>query len=154
MEFEKAIPFKNWTSREFIGRFGGIDYKFDAGGTYNVPATQASHFAKQLAVQELHARGDARGEMLSDQDMAEYMGKCFPSVKPGDPENSTGTFDRIDEVKDVDAQEAKGVKDANETKEREIPEGEDNAEDSKNNAGSPKFKAPLKKGKTKDSEYQ
>lgn len=158
MEFEKSIPFKNWSPDEFVGRFGGIDYKFAAGGTYNVPASQASHFAKQLSVRELHARGYegnmTRGEMLSDQDMAEYMGRCFPSTKPGDVESSTGSFDRIDEVKDEAAKDATGIKDANTTKEREVPDDEDNADDEKNNAGAPKFKSAPKKLKTKDADYQ
>lgn len=130
MEFEKSIPFKNWTADSFTGRFGGIDYKFEPGGTYNVPASQAAHFAKQLAVQELHTRGYAgnrvRGEMLSDQDVMEYSNKCYPSIKPGEVASTVGSFERVEEPNE------------------DADEGEEET---------PKPKA-AKKGKTKDAEYQ
>lgn len=159
MEYEKPIPFKNWTSTDFKGLYGGIFYDFRAGSTYSVPASQAKHFAKQLAVRELHTTGYygnmVRGEMLSDQDVKEFSDKCFPSTKPDDEGVTSGTFDVIeDSPEDVPAKEAIGVKDANTAKPREIPDNEENADDEKNNAGTPKFKSNPKSLKTKDAEYQ
>lgn len=154
MEYEKPIPFKNWTSEDFKGLFGGVFYDFRAGATYSVPTSQAQHFAKQLAVRELHTGGyygnRVRGEMLSDQDMLEYSNKCFPSVKPGETELNAGTFD---EITDEPALDAIGPKDANTTQPRVIPEGEEDADDEKNNAGTPKFKG-ARKGSTKDADYK
>ncbi len=165
MEYEKAIPFKNWTTEEFIGQLGQetlfdeegnrfvkyLTYTFAPGAVYNVPSSQANLFARQLAVRELHKLGTDKAAMLADPEVKDYMSKCFPGSKPNEKDEA-GTFERID-IKDESAADAVGPKDANETKEREVPEGEDNADDEKNNAGSPKFKAPIDKVKTKDSQY-
>jgi len=144
-EFEKSVSFKNWSSTAFQGLFGGDHYKFEPGGTYNVPQSMALHFAKQLAVRELHALGTTRGEMLSDIDMKEYMDKCFP-IKPKVGSTSS-TFERIDTVTDVEALPAKEVADANKTIEDEQKEESEDDEadvtDAKNNAGAPVFKKPV-----------
>lgn len=163
MEYEKAIPFKNWTLTDFKGIFGGVYYDFRRGATYSVPSGQALHFAKQLAVRELHEVGyraaginiggdRTRGEMLTDMDVEEYIAKCFPSIKPGDPETTSGSFDRIDEVKDVDAKEAAHPQTDNTATDREPEEDEENADDEKNNAGAPTFKKPIGRPR-KDAEY-
>lgn len=154
MEFDKSVSFKNWSSSDFTGMFAGENYDFSAGGTYNVPAAMAMHFAKQLAVRELHALGTTRGEMLSDLDMNEYMDKCFP-VKPkvGAKANS---FERIDIAVDEEAKPAAGVADANKTIEEEQKEESEDDEadtsDEKNNAGAPTFKKPIGRPR-KDAQY-
>lgn len=154
-EYEKAIPFKNWSTEDFLGIFGAAmpsqnsaelvlsePYLFKAGGTYSVPQSQALHFAKQLAVRELHKIGTARAEMLSDADMKENMNKCFP-VKPKS-NVGTSTFERLDIVTDEEAKPAVGVADANKTIEveqkEESEDDEADASDDKNNAGAPAFK--------------
>lgn len=148
MEFEKSVSFKNWSSEKFEGLFGAEHYKFEAGGTYNVPQGMALHFAKQLAVRELHQHGyngnTVRGEMLSDLDMKEYMDKCFP-VKAHATMAEPNSFERID-ITDAEAKPAEGIADANKTVEDEQKEEEDDdttVTDEKNNAGTPKFKAPV-----------
>lgn len=150
MEYEKAIPFKNYSATDFRGRFASVDYTFKAGAVYLVPQSQALHFAQQLAVRELHAKKTPQAEMLSDVDMKEQMDKCFPGTKPSE-QSTPGSFERIDEVKEGESKEAIGVKDANTTKEREIEEGEEETSDDKNNAGGPKFKSAEK---TADEEYK
>lgn len=162
MEYEKAIPFKNWSLTDFTGRFASTDYTFKAGGTYSVPQSQATHFSKQLAVRELHEHGyrkpgvdmggdRVRGEMLSDLDVKEYMDKCFPGTKPTDTDSSVGSFDRLDEVKDNEAKDAIGVK--SEPTPTEEDEEDANAGDEKNNAGAPTFKRGPGRPRTKDAEY-
>lgn len=145
MEFEKSVSFKNWSAEKFEGIFGGDHYKFEAGGSYNVPQSLANHFAKQLAVRELHALGTVKGEMLSDIDVVEYMARCFPN-KPT-TQTEANTFERIDDVKDGNAKPAKEIEDANKTIEVEQKEtsddDEDDADDEKNNAGAPIFKKPV-----------
>lgn len=164
MEYEKAIPFKNWSLTDFTGRFGSVDYTFKAGGTYSVPQSQATHFSKQLAVRELHEHGyrkpgvdiggdRVRGEMLSDLDVKEYADKCFPSIKPNAAESSVGSFDRLDEVKDTEAKEAVGVKSEPAPTEEDEDEEEANTSDEKNNAGAPTFKRGPGRPRTKDAEY-
>ncbi len=152
-EFEKSVPFKNWSSTKFEGLFGGDHYKFEAGGVYNVPQGMALLFAKQLAVRELHALGTQKGEMLSEPDMKEYMDKCFP-VKPASSPAEGNSFERIDIAVDETAKPAKEVEDANKTIEDEQQEEseDDDAEvtDEKNNAGAPKFKSS---SKSKDKQY-
>lgn len=157
-EFEKSVSFKNWSLKKFEGLFGGDHYKFEAGGTYNVPQGMALHFAKQLAVRELHEHGYngniVRGEMLSDLDMKEYMDKCFP-VKAHATMAEPNSFERIDIV-DAEAKPAEGVADANKTIEVEQQETSEDDEadvtDEKNNAGAPKFKAPVGRPR-KDAQY-
>lgn len=174
MEFEKTIPFKNWSTEDFQGIFGAAivspmttsesnhsaelildnPYLFKAGGTYSVPQSQALHFAKQLAVRELHKIGTAKAEMLSEPDMREYMDKCFP-VKPS-AEAMTNQFERIDEVKDVDATAAPTIaenKTENDAQSDAKNENDDNADDDKNNAGAPVFKRPVGRPRTKDAQY-
>lgn len=155
MEYEKSVPFKNWTTTKFEGLFGGDMYKFEAGGTYSVPLSQATHFAKQLAVRELHALGTVQGEMLTDIDMKAYMDKCFP-VKPTSQAAEGNSFERIDVVTDETAKPATEVADANKTIEVEQKETseDDDAEvtDEKNNAGAPVFKKPLGRPR-KDAQY-
>lgn len=174
MEFEKTIPFKNWSGEDFQGVFGAAlvspsttpsenhsaellldnPYLFKAGATYSVPQSQALHFAKQLAVRELHRIGTAKAEMLSEPDMKEYMERCFP-IKPSD-KAMTNTFERIDEVKDVEAQAATPTsenKTENDAQKEAKDEDEDSADDEKNNAGAPVFKRPVGRPKTKDAQY-
>lgn len=155
MEFDKSVPFKNWTLTAFTGIFGGENYEFAAGGTYNVPAGMAEHFAKQLAVRELHALGTTQGEMLTDPDMKEYMSKCF-SMKAKSSSAAPNSFERIDIAEDVAAEPAKEVADANKTIEDEQEETSEDDEadtsDDKNNAGAPTFKKPLGRPR-KDAQY-
>ena len=144
MDYEKSVPFKNWTSKKFEGLFGGDMYKFEAGGTYSVPQSQALHFAKQLAVRELHALGTVRGEMLSDIDMKEYTDKCFP-VKASSSPAEPGTFERIDIAADETAKAADPIPE-NKTVNDEQDEEDDEdttVTDAKNQAGQPKFKTPV-----------
>ena len=154
MQFDKDVPFKNWTLTPFEGLYGGDNYKFEAGGTYNVPSSLADHFAKQLAVRELHALGTVKGEMLSDPDMKEYMAKCFPVKRAVNATSST--FERIDIVADVPAEPAVGIADANKTVSDEQSEtsddDDDDTPDEKNNAGTPKFKKPMGRPR-KDAQY-
>ena len=174
-EYEKAIPFKNWTTEDFLGNYGHEtitdedgnrvikygQYEFKPGGTYSVPASQAVLFARQLAVRELHRHGYQgtrpgstnkieRGEMLSDMDVKEYMDKCFPGAKPGEA-SPIGTFERID-ITDTPAEPSKGVQDANNAPQSAEYDEDDNADDEKNNAGAPKFKKPLGRPR-KDAQY-
>lgn len=142
MEFEKSVSFKNWSDNKFEGIFGGDHYKFEAGASYNVPQSLANHFAKQLAVRELHALGTTKGEMLSDIDVNEYVSRCFPN-KPTTP-TEANTFERIEEGEALPALE---IADANKTIEQEqtqtSEEDEGDADDEKNNAGAPVFKKPI-----------
>ena len=172
-EYEKSIPFKNWSNNDFQGIFGAAivsppttptenhsaellldnPYLFKAGVTYNVPQSQALHFAKQLAVRELHRLGTDRAAMLTEPEVKEYMNKCFP-IKPS-ANAMTNSFEVIDEPsKDV---EATSVQETSNTTEKDVQnekEDEDEtADDDKNNAGAPKFKSPINKIKTKDAEY-
>ena len=162
-EYEKAIPFKNWTTEDFFGLFGHQtvfdeegqrvikygQYEFKSGGTYSVPQSQAVMFARQLATRELQKHGYQgtrpgstnkieRGEMLSDIDVKEYMDKCFPGAKPGS-EAPIGTFERID-ITTEPAEASKGIQDANTAKPAAEYSEDDNADDEKNNAREPKFK--------------
>lgn len=171
-EYEKSIAFKNWSDEDFKGLFGAAivspptfgdenhsaellldnPYEFKAGGTYNVPQSQALHFAKQLAVRELHKLGTVKGEMLSDIDVKEYMERCFP-VKPS-ASAMTNSFERIDVV-DTEARPATTLEDANKTVEDEQSDDDsddDNVADDKNNAGAPVFKKPLGRPR-KDAQY-
>ncbi len=154
MEFDKSVPFKNWTTKVFECIYGGDMYKFEAGGTYNVPISMANFFAKKMAVQELHALGTAKGEMLSEPDVQDYMAKCFPVKATSQP--AINSFERIDIAVDDVAKPAIGLEDANTTVEeeqKEVPDEEDNnADDVKNNAGAPVFKKPLGRPK-KDAQY-
>ena len=174
MEYERTIPFKNWTTEDFKGIFGAAvpspmntvtenhtaelilsdPYLFKAGGTYSVPTSQAMHFAKQLAVRELHKLGTDRAAMLTDLDVKEYMDKCFP-VKPQEGQN-LNSFERIDKVEDAEAKPAKEVADANKTvndEQNEVEDDEeDNAADEKNNAGAPVFKKTVGRPR-KDAQY-
>ena len=154
MEYEKSVPFKNWTTAKFEGLFGGDMYKFEAGGTYSVPLSQAMHFAKQLAVRELHALGTVQGEMLTDIDMKAYMDKCFP-VKPTSQAAEGNSFERIDIAVDETAKAAEPTSE-NKTVDDEQKETseDDDAEvtDEKNNAGQPVFKKPLGRPR-KDAQY-
>lgn len=174
MEYEKTIPFKNWSDEDFQGIFGAAivspmttpevnhsaellldsPYLFAAGGTYSVPQSQALHFAKQLAVRELNKVGTAKAEMLSEPDVREYIDKCFP-VKPSDSAK-TNTFERIDEVKDVPATAAAPTsenKTENDAQKETSDDDDDNTSDEKNNAGAPVFKRPVGRPKTKDAQY-
>lgn len=139
MEFEKSVSFKNWSLTKFEGLFGGDFYKFEAGKTYNVPLSLALHFAKQLAVRELHALGTVKGEMLSEPDVKEYMDRCFP-VKLS-AVNEPNTFE---EVTDGEAIPAIEPENANKTIQDEQSEESDDDDadtsDEKNNAGAPVFK--------------
>jgi hypothetical protein len=163
-EYEKSIPFKNWSEEDFEGRFGMAivspettplenhsaelvldkPYLFKAGGTYSVPQSQALHFARQLAIRELHRKGTDRAAMLSDIEVNDYISKCFP-IKPTES-SKTNEFERIDEVKDVEATAAipiaENKTDADVQNEKENEE-DDTAEDAKNNAGAPVFKRPV-----------
>lgn len=161
-EFEKSVPFKNWTDEDFQGIFGAAivspattatenhsaellldkPYLFKAGGTYNVPASQALHFAKQLAVRELHKLGTDRAAMLTEPDVKEYMDKCFPGSNPIGANNTTNSFERIDEVKDVDAKAAVPTSENKTENDSQVDSSsdDDDADDEKNNAGAPKFK--------------
>jgi|SRR5579863_5645531 len=174
MEYEKSIPFKNWSDEDFQGLFGAAlvspestvtenhsaelildnPYLFKAGGTYSVPQSQALHFARQLAVRELHKIGTDKAAMLSDMDMKEYMGRCFP-VKP--TENAmTNSFERLDAPQDVPATAAAEKTDnktENDAQSEENDDSEDNADDEKNNAGAPVFKRPVGRPRTKDAQY-
>jgi len=154
MEFDKSVPFKNWTLKTFECIYGGDMYKFEAGGTYNVPEKMALFFAKKLAVQELHALGTVKGEMLSEPDVQEYVAKCFP-VKPTS-QAAVNSFERIDIAVDETAKPVEGTEDANTTIEEEQKESEDEedntVEDVKNNAGAPVFKKPLGRPR-KDAQY-
>lgn len=175
MEFEKSIPFKNWSTEDFQGLFGAAlvspmttadenhsaellldnPYLFKAGGTYSVPQSQALHFAKQLAVRELHKLGTDKAAMLTDIDMKEYMGRCFPGTKPGESA-MTNTFERLDAPQDVEAQAAIPTtenKTENDSQKDAKDESDDNADDDKNNAGSPVFKRPIGRPRTKDAQY-
>ena len=174
-EYEKAIPFKNWTTEDFLGLFGHEtvfdeeggrvikygQYDFKPGGTYSVPASQAVLFARQLAIRELHKHGYQgtrpgssnkmeRGEMLSDLDVKEYMDRCFPGAKPGEA-SPIGTFERID-ITNEPAQASTGTQDANTTKTSAEYTEDDNADDDKNNVGAPKFKAKVGRPK-KEAQY-
>lgn len=173
-EYEKSIPFKNWSEEDFQGIFGAAivsppttptenhsaellldkPYLFKAGGTYNVPQSQALHFAKQLAVRELHRIGTPKAEMLTDIDVKEYIAKCFP-IKPSESPMSN-SFERIDEVRDVEAQAAIPTsenKTENDLQKEIKDEDEDSADDDKNNAGQPVFKRPVARPKSKDAQY-
>jgi hypothetical protein len=174
MEYEKSIPFKNWSNEDFQGLFGAAlpspestvtenhsaelildnPYLFKAGGTYSVPQSQALHFAKQLAVRELHKLGTDRGAMLSDIDMREYMGRCFP-VKPS--ENSkTNTFEQLDAPSSDASAEDAGDESDNKTEtdvqNQKEDDEDDNADDEKNNAGAPVFKRTIGRPR-KDAAY-
>jgi len=173
MEYEKSIPFKNWSDEDFQGLFGAAlvspestvtenhsaellldnPYLFKAGGTYSVPQSQALHFAKQLAVRELHKLGTDRAAMLTDIDMKEYVGKCFP-VKPTESAMSN-SFERLDAPQDVVATastEKTDNKTDTETQNEKEDDSDDSADDDKNNAGAPVFKKPLGRPR-KDAQY-
>lgn len=157
MEFEKVVLFKNWSLEDFTGRFNSEDYVFVAGATYSVPSSLAIHFARQLAVRELHRIGTAKAEMLSEQDMNDYMGRCFP-LKEQQP-SMASSFERIDEVKDGEAKAAVPVKE-NKTesdiqKESSEEENDDETvEEVKNNAGELTFKRPVgRPPKSRDAQY-
>ena len=154
MEFDKSVPFKNYSSTKFIGIYDGTSYEFEAGATYNVPFSMAAHFAKGLAVRELHALGTIAGEMLTEQDIQAYTDKCFPT-KPSSPTNSNNSFERIDVVEEGKAEQAPVVE-ANKTFEVEQHEtsddDEDDVDDEKNNAGAPVFKKPIGRPR-KDAQY-
>jgi hypothetical protein len=173
MEYEKSIPFKNWSDEDFQGLFGAAlvspestvtenhsaellldnPYLFKAGGTYSVPQSQALHFAKQLAVRELHKLGTDRAAMLTDVDMKEYVGKCFP-VKPTESAMSN-SFERLDAPQDVVATastEKTDNKTDTETQNEKEDDSDDSVDDDKNNAGAPVFKKPLGRPR-KDAQY-
>lgn len=173
-EYEKAVPFKNWSDEDFQGIYAAAQqspmsnatenhsaelmlsepYLFKAGGTYSVPMSQALHFAKQLAVRELHKLGTDRAAMLSDIDVKANMDKCFP-VKPKEGANPN-SFERIDVIEDAEAKPTVGIENANKTVEDEQKEEsddeDDNADDEKNNAGAPVFKKPIGRPR-KDAQY-
>jgi len=174
----KQVPFKNWTSRDFIHKYDGESFTFAAGGTYSIPSDIALHFAKHLAIFELHsqaeqARKEAKKEKLSLDEqvqaaakyealpenlMTEYQEKCFPekSQQPG----IANSFERMD-VKDEPATEAKPVSEnkTEATAQSETSDDDDaDASDDKNNAGAPLIKGlnTPKRGrpaKSKDAEY-
>lgn len=172
--FVKEVPFKNWTSTDFTHNYGGEPYTFVAGATYSIPSDVALHFAKHLAISELHreaaeARKKARAEKRSEDEinqaaakyealpentMKEYQSNCFPAKdkKPG----TANSFERID-VKDAGAVEVKPVAE-NKTEtvaQHETSDDDDaDASDDKNNAGTPIIKGMAKRGRpSKDAQY-
>lgn len=169
----KEVPFKNWTLKDFTHNYGGESYTFVSGGTYSIPSDIAIHFAKHLAISELHsqaeqAKAQAKKDKLSDEEvvraaaryealpenlMTEYQSKCFPekSRQPG----VMNSFERMD-VKDEPATDVAPMP---ENKTDKISQSEtsddDDADvsDDKNNAGAPIIKGVGRPRKSKDAEY-
>jgi hypothetical protein len=172
----KEVPFKNWTATDFTHNYGGESYTFAKGGTYSIPSDIALHFAKHLAIRELHAQADkARAEAKADKRssdeivqaaaafealpenlMKEYQENCFPAKDKA--QGASGSFERID-IKDTNASEAKPIVENKTVKDEQKETSEDDdadASDDKNNAGAPLIKGLAKRGrpaKSKDAEY-
>ena len=144
IEFVKEVLFKNWTTKDFTYSYDKTEYTFAAGGSYRMPSDVAVHFAKHLAIRELHSSGDPRDEALPEIKMNDYQARCFPDTKPG---VSSGTFERVD-IKDTPATEVK-VPEVNKTDATVQNDEDDNddASDDKNNAGAPVFKSKARKSK-------
>jgi hypothetical protein len=118
-EYERTVPFKNWTTEDFQGRFGIAVQSptnsgdqnhsaelildepsiFKVGATYAVPQSVAIHFARQLAIRELHKLGTTRGDMLMQNDVDEYMARCFEGKLNESP--LTKGYARLDETEET-----------------------------------------------------
>lgn len=172
IQFVKEVPFKNWTKTDFTHNYAGQSYTFSAGGTYSIPSDIGIHFAKHLAIRELHAQAEeartqakkdrlnsdeivqaaAKFEALPDTLMKEYQEKCFPKKdkQPG----ISNSFERID-IRDSDASDAKPAPENRTeaaTQRESSDDDEADASDDKNNAGAPLIKG-LKSRKSKDAQY-
>ena len=169
----REVPFKNWTSTDFTYKYAGEEYTFATGGTYSIPSDIALHFAKHLAIRELHSQADtARKEAKADKRSSdeivqaaavfealpenlikEYQERCFP--KKNRQPSATNSFERID-VSDEPSKDAVPMTEnkTDTTSQSEISDDDDaDTSDDKNNAGTPIIKGMSKRGKTKDSEY-
>lgn len=78
MQIEKQIPFKNWTDESFTYGFDGEEHTFEAGKTYSIPAGAATHFARHLAIRELHKSGNPADHALPEVKMKDFIGRALP----------------------------------------------------------------------------
>ena len=78
MQIEKQIPFKNWTEEVFTYGFDGEEHTFEAGKTYSIPAGAATHFARHLAIRELHKSGNPADHALPEVKMKDFIGRALP----------------------------------------------------------------------------
>lgn len=78
MQIEKQIPFKNWTDEIFTYGFDGEDHTFEAGKTYSIPAGAAVHFARHLAIRELHKSGNPADHALPEVKMKDFISRALP----------------------------------------------------------------------------
>lgn len=146
MQFTQNVPFTNWTSVDFTYKFANEDYTFIAGATYNVPSDIAIHFAKHLAIRELHKEGK---DGLPEGEMVTYQAKCFPK---GSPESTISKgFERIDiqEEKTTEVKAPQENKTIVEEQKESSDDDEADTSDEKNRAGVPKFKVNPKTAKDK-----
>lgn len=150
-QFSKQTPFKNWTREDFEWKYDNVNYTFEAGGVYNVPADIALHFSLHLAKREI---GD---NPHSEKVMKELMNKCFPgttaeAISLG---QTTGTFEKIS---NGEAKASVPTVEENATVksvQNETPSVEEEEEEVKDNKP-PKFKnkpTGKPKGKTIDDQY-
>src|SRR5260221_6366272 len=52
----EAVKFRNWTNKEFVGRYGGVDERIAPGASKYFVRYEAEHYAHQLAVEILNFR--------------------------------------------------------------------------------------------------
>ena len=95
LNLSREVPFKNWTKTDFKQKYDGIEYTFEAGQTYRIPADIAAFLAKHLAIRELHEEGGQNNESLPEFKMNEYMKKCFATMEKAP--NGVGGFEKIED---------------------------------------------------------
>jgi len=142
--FSKQISFKNWTLTDFTWKYDNVNYTFESGQVYNVPADIALHFALHLAKREI---GD---NPHLEKIMKDLMDKCFPGTSAENVAKgqTTGTFEKI-----TNGEASQETPKVEENKTETSVQNEEEKEDVNKE---PKFKAKptgRPKGKTKDEEY-
>ncbi len=151
--YEKEVVFKNWTKENFQEKFNSLISDFEAGASYRVPSGQAYHFAKKLAIRELHREGK---DGLPEKLLNEYIERCFPD-KAHIPQAGVfdGKYEKIS-LDNGDSNEEKPENRSENTTVKDVQnkesEEDETTEDEKNNAGAPKIKG-RKASLTKDAQY-
>lgn len=148
LQFSKQVQFKNWTTTDFSHKYDNVNYTFEAGQVYNVPADISLHFALHLAKREI---GD---NPHSEIKMKDLMNKCFPGTTAEDISKGTqiGTFEKLS---NGEAKPSTTAIEENKTETSVQNQEEPEEEDVRDNKP-PKFKTKptgRPKGKTRDDEY-
>lgn len=80
----QSILFKNWTTKEFVGKWDGVPYTFAPGQAMYLEDWKAEHFAKHLT----DAVMQAEGKEVNHFTRPSYLEKCFVKSIDVNPKNA------------------------------------------------------------------